>query len=80
MPQGLCRAPGSQERPPGGERLIARAGERGEDAEPLGRRVLAEAAKKPVHSMKAIDAKRAAGLAEKRLRPDAVEEQDFKAE
>jgi hypothetical protein len=63
-----------------GAKLIAKAKEKGEDAELLTRRVLAEAVKKQIDPMKKNFAKQAAELADKRLQLDAVEKQYLKAE
>ena len=63
-----------------GEKLIAKAKEKGEDEEALTRRVLAEAVKKQIDPMKKNYAKQAAEMAEKRLQLDAVEKQYLKAE
>ena len=63
-----------------GEKLIAKAKEKGEDEEALSRRVLAEAVKKQLDPMKKNYADQAAELAEKRLQLDAVEKQYLKAE
>ncbi len=62
------------------EKLIAKAKEKGEDVEALTGRVLAEAVKKQIDSLKMNYAKQAAVLGEKRLQLDAVEEQYLKAE
>ncbi|MHC5539196.1 hypothetical protein ACYOEI_13345 [Singulisphaera rosea] len=58
-----------------GEKLIAKAKEKGEDEdeEALGRRVLAEAVQTQIDPMKKNYAKQAAELAEKRLQRDAAE-------
>jgi hypothetical protein len=61
-----------------GEKLVAKAKDRGEDEEAVGRRVLAEAVKKQLEPMKKNYAKQAAELAEKRLELDAVEKQYFR--
>ncbi len=63
-----------------GEKLIAKAKEKGEDEEALTRRVLTEAVKKQIDPMKKKYAKQAAELAEKRLQLDAVEKEYLKAE
>lgn len=58
-----------------GEKRIAKAKEKGEDEEAVGRQVLAEAVKKQIDPMKKNYAKQAAELAEKRLQLDAAEKQ-----
>jgi hypothetical protein len=63
-----------------GEKLIAKAKEKGEDGEAIGRRVLSEAVKKQIDPMRKNYAKQAAELAEKRLQLDAVERQYLKAD
>lgn len=58
-----------------GEKLIAKAKEKGQDVEALTGRVLAEAVKKQIDSLKMNYAKQAAELAEKRLQLNAAEKQ-----
>jgi hypothetical protein len=63
-----------------GEKLIAKAKEKGEDVEAVGRRVLSEAVKKQIGALKINYTKQAKELAEKRLQLDALEKQYLKVE